>query len=316
MDMVAEESRHYDFPHDDRRIFTFLSTNGLATLNYDRRTDRIECSASARNWGLIVLVIHLTRSATVFVLVQLSWLSTCANYLSTLTDTVRSFAVTYAFESLMVVALVHRHRYAEYFNHLRAVDRRSQSLLGIYPDGDAVRRHFWCFSAVLFVHYTCFSLTFGIHVFGCMMPGIFITVEYIVMGILVGWFTVFLRYATHCCVVRYSCLRHRLRKAVDVHGGSAQDLRRVMLVMQDLDEAKSMLNDSFGTMLTLKLAVDGLVVTLTVYMMLFKLLYDGGFNVPFVEFLVYECPFVIADVILIRIYQAVGDEVSSFTIDF
>lgn len=305
---TSEIPHNDDFPHNNRLIFQFLSAIGFAALEYDRHTNRIVCPSGARNRAMLIIIVHVTHSLSAFGLIQLSWLENASNYLSSLADTVRSFAIVYSYESLMLVALLHRHRFAAYFNQLRTVDGLLRSQLGARPDAGAVQRHFWMFSVVMLCTYLCCSFPLGCCVLGIELPQAFFLIEYMMMAISVGWYAVFLRYVSHCCLVRYACLRCRLCEALG-SCGSVHDVRMVMFVLDELDEARAMLQDGFGSLLMCKLGIDGVNVIFCVYLMVFKMIHYGPWNGSFLDFVVYEWPYVFADVYMVRIYHHIGDEV-------
>lgn len=84
------------------------------------------------------------------------------------------------------------------------------------------------------------------------------------------------------------------------------------MLLDDVDTAKKMLNDGFGTLLTCKLGIDVFNTVASVYFIIYKLLYRSGLRRAFgmVDFTFYEFPYIVMNILMIRYFQALADEVS------
>lgn len=314
----AVSSTHYNFPYDDRLIFRFLSIFGCTAFDYDSLTDRIRCSTANRNWALCMAAAHFAHGSAMFFYIQLMWLERYSHtYLSSIADTCRSFAIAYSYQSLIVVTVFLRHRYAAYFNRIRAIDKMMRLQLGITPDGMPIRRQFWWFAGVLFSNYSVVSLPLTLYEYSGQQTfgEFFYTLEYMFMALMIGMSTLFLRYAAHCCLVRYMCLRIHLADCVGLELNSTpSSVKAVVRAIGELDEAKEILNEGLGMLLLWKIFIDGVNLMLSVYVAVFKVATTGIIdNLWFVGHVFFEWPFVIAHVWMMRIYQAIGDEVSKYT---
>lgn len=283
----------------------------MPALNYDPLTDRLRSRLVTRNWAICMVVLNVSVAFVLFAFVQIRWTLVEANYLSSTADSFRGFATIYAFESLIVVAVLNRHRYAAYFNHLHHVDRCLLRYLDIAPNVDEVRRGFWRFATWLLSNYIVISIPLSVHVYGSKsLAEAAFMFEYGLMAIWMGLTSGFLRYAAHCCLVRLTCVRIRLAQAVGA-AGNRRDVHVVILAMDEMDAAKQMLNDGFNMLLTWKLGVDGLNTILSVYLIIFKVFNNGGiFTIQFVELMFYEMPYLIADILMVLVYHNIGVEVS------
>lgn len=283
----------------------------MPSLYYDPRTGQLHSSLIKRNWVVCVATLNMFVAYELFVNVQIRWTNISLNYLSSTADSLRGFATTYAFQSLVFVAVMCRHRYAAYFNFLQRIDRGLRNQLNVGPDIGAARRSFWRYAGWLLSNYLIVSLPFSIALYGKDTVVEFAyMLEYGLMAIWMGLISGFLRYAAHCCLVRFACVRGRLEMAVGL-GGNRRDVHLVILLLEEMDVAKQMLNDGFNALLTCKLAIDGLNMIISVYLITFNIINHGGvFAIKFLESMFYEIPYFITDVLMVQIYHRLGNEVS------
>lgn len=131
------------------------------------------------------------------------------------------------------------------------------------------------------------------------------------MAIMLAIATGFLQYAAHCLQMRYAVGRICLTEALGVTADEGT-LNAVMRLLNEVDTAKEMLNDGFGTLLACKFGIDCFNVVLAVYVCLFRFVHRNQMNIvqSFLDIVFFETPIVLAVVLMVRVYQAVGDEVS------
>lgn len=292
--------------NDDRHIYTWLAFFGVPPIHYDRHTDRILCTVTARNWAIFVLVGNFCGAVYLFYTVQMRWFVNSSHFLSSVTDISRGVATMYAYEVLIVVAVLQRHRYARYFNYLSELDAQYGR-----PSDDIVRRQFWWHAVGLYGNWLLVSMPVGIYVNGDRrLDDSAYMVEYIIMGLVIGTVSVFLQYAAHCLQVRYACVRHCLLAAVGGYGGN-NEVKCAMRMLSAMEEAKEQLNRGFGTILLAKLAIDGVNVILSVYLVICKIRGPDFEWIRFFDYAAYEWPFMLTNVFMVKVYQALGDEVSA-----
>lgn len=314
MDTSPATYIQYSFPYDDRYLFHFLSILGGTALDYDPYTDRIQCTTANRNWALFTAAVHFAHSLVMFFYIQLLWLERYSDdYLPSVVDTCRSSAVFYSYQSLAVIAVLQRQRFADYFNLLQDIDKILLQRLYITIDGRAIRRPLWWFLGIMFCNYMLILLPLTLYQYRGQTPGEMVyTFEYMFMAIMMGMSTIFLRYTAHCCLVRYTCLRVRLAEAVSSGQSDASvTVKAVVYSMGELDGAKEIVNEALGVLLLWKVCIDMLNWMLSVYVMICHVAAKGRIDdLSFVRHVLYEWPFLIAHVWMMRVYQAIGDEVS------
>lgn len=300
------------FLYDDRRIFQFLSAFGMPALDLNLDADQLLCLSARRNWTLLCLLINLALVIVLYVHVQLEWLARSNDWLASFTDAIRGLSNMYAYELLIVVALLHRQRYAAYFNYLNDIDRNFGQLFDIGPNRALVRRTFWVHSAWLLFIYVCVSTPMGIYFFGkASVPEASYMIEYAVMAIMMGMVTMFLQYAAHSCQIRYACARECLSVAMGRASVRLVEVKSAIRLLSDVDQAMEQLNESFGTLLACKLTIDGTNTILVVFITMFKLTHDGLVHkVRLLDYVLYEWPYIFVAFLMVRYFQAIGDEVS------
>lgn len=302
----------------DRNIYRLLSMLGLPAFHYDRRADLLVCTTVRLLWTLFVVIMYTLGTIELFYRVQIEWFLNSTRWLSSLSDTVRSMSITYAYQSLIIVTLCYRQRYATYFNFLNDVDRSIWSLFAVRPDYGAVRRSFWWLTGVWLFNHLLVSLPIELYftaskkmVYANELENLCFTSEYCVTAIGLGMTSIFLSYVAHCLQIRYACMRARLAEAVAGYG-QLHEVKAAMLMLDEMETAKELLNDGFGPLLMWKLAIDGLNVVTSVYFTIYKLFNRGVIDKVHAVFtyVLYESSYVVVDVVMVHYFQALGDEVS------
>lgn len=302
------------FFSDNRNIFNFLTAFGLVTLLYDPHTDRVHHWPTPANCAVLFVALNAIVACVLFVDVQLKWAKEVTSIMYNIPDLFRSSALVYQYAAMFTVSLLHRNRYVAFFNHLSHVDRVTSHLLGDHwPSATittSVRHSFWSFCGTLLVHYLFVSMPLRLYLFGTMsVKAAAFMGEYNLLAIQCAVTTALLRFAAQCCLERSHCLRDCLRDALT--SDDERSVRTVLRALHELDGAKELLNDGFGTLLMCKLAIDELNVVSSVYLMIHRMLHNDGIGaLEWVEFTLYELPYVVADVLMVRTFKALGDEVS------
>lgn len=303
---------------NDKRVFTFLSIFGMPPMHYDRRSHRIICTTARRNWTFIGLLIYTACAIVLFVRVQIRHLFISKRLLSIFSDTVRTLSMAYAFQSLIAVALRKRQQYADFFNFLYQLDVMIAAQLHRWPDCSAPRRKFWRHSGLWLANHVLIAWPLEMYFWhGQRLEFKFFLVADSLAAIGIGLTTFFLEFAAYSCQVRYACLCECLRKAlyagIDVESGdSAADVRASIGMLCELDTAKELLNGSgFGTLLTLKLLIDGLTVITSVHFAIYKLLNHSALDKlhTFFTYAFFQFPYIVANVLMVQHYKAIGDQV-------
>lgn len=239
---------------------------------------------------------------------QLRWFVLSSHFLSSFTDLSRGLATMYAYEVLLLVAALQRHRYAEYFNYLKEMDVSFPCLCDAKLAA-SVRRTFWWHVGGLLGNWLLISMPVGIYVNGDgRLADSAFMVEYIIMGLVIGVMTGFLQYAAHCLQVRFVAVRRYLTVAVSGYGREAE-VKCVLRMLSAMETAKEKLNSGFGTMLLLKIAIDGVNIILSIYLVICKMRGEDFTFLRFFDYAVYEWPFMLANVVMVNVFQALGDEV-------
>lgn len=298
----------------DRIIIKFVAAFGMPPIYYDHTLDHLDCTRLRRNCTLLAVTVYVVFTVYLYNRVQLDLLYQSVHWLSSLSDAVRGFSITYAYQLLVCVALVQRRRYTVYFNQLVEVDRHILQRFGVQPDGARVRRAFWRHMGGWLLNYVLLSWTSGMYYYGILSVAdcLFVT-AYLVTAIGQGVATVFAQYAAHGCQVRFECIRLRLAEAVQASmGNRLGDVTAAMQLLSEMDEIKEHLSNAFGSLMTWKLAIDGLNAILSVYFSCFKLLHRSGSDLirAIVDSVTYELPFHVSNVLMVGYFQAIGDEVS------
>lgn len=299
----------------DRLILKFCAVFGLPSVQYDRNVNRLRCTRLRRNCTVLAVIVHFVAALYLFDRVQLQSLYQYPKKLSTLSDTFRGLSITYAYQLLVCVALVQRRRYTVYFHRLCDVDRNIWLRFGVLPDGRRVRRAFWRHIGGWLANYVLLAWPSAMYYYGTtsLADCLFIA-AYMVTAIGQGVATVFVQYAVHSYQVRFGCIRQMLAAAVADGCGQRRldDVMAAMHLLSDLDEVKEHLSNGFGKLLVCKLVIDALNAIVSVYFSCYKLIHRSGADLvrAMMDYVTYELPFIVSNVVMVGYFQAVGDEVS------
>lgn len=307
--MDAQSPKSY--LHSDRRIIQYIAAFGMPPIRYDPTTDKLICPANFCRWTLAVVTIYAIGAFILFYRVQYAILLDGVT-VSRLSDTFRGLSTAYAYQILILVAVMNRRLYANFFNDLSEIDCRIWRRFGVKSDYAVVRRHFWCHTWVWSLNYVLVSFPIALHFYASRSFGdVMLMVSYVLSALGLGVCTVFVQYAAHTCLVRFVCLRGQLLKSLYGEGNLC-DFRATLRLLDDMDIVKEALHDSFGTLLTWKLAIDGVNVIASLYFLCFRLLNSTFWRgvKSFLDYAFFEFPFILANILMVGYYQGIGDEVS------
>lgn len=312
----------------DRGIIRFLAAFGMPAVRVCARSHRLLAPMRYRYATVLAGLLYTALAVHLFKNVQLLWLYRSKHFLSSLSDTFRGLSIIYAYQLMIVLAMSRCQGIVAYFNRLATFDAAVWRRFAVRSDCERVRRSFWWHTGGIVLNYLTFSLMSSLWYYGRRSVGdaLFVTV-YTSTAIGMGVATVFLQYAAHSCEVRYRCVRQRLAAAVqwnhvgdisrETHNNgrkcsTADDVTAAMRFLNELDEIKEQLQQAFGALLSWKLAINGVNVIVSVYFFVYKLNNRSGHDLvrAIVDYVTYEVPFIVSDVLMVGHFQAIGDEVS------
>lgn len=238
------------------------------------------------------------------------------NLLPSLTDTVRTMSIVYAYPSLIYVACWYRQLYAAYFNCLYDLDDLIAVRFSVRPDCRHIRRKFWWHSGLWLFNHMLVVLPLELHYhFGAPFEVTAFELADATTAIGTGMTTMFLEFAVRNCRERYVCLGECLQQALTADGGRSKiaDVRDSIRLMSEADTAKERLNDDFGALLVLKLSIDSVNMIASMHFGIYNLLNHQRLTEKMhsaMSYALFDFPYVVANVAMVNQYQALGNVVS------
>lgn len=303
----------------DVYIFKFLSFFSMPPVYYKRCNRSLVCTRLRRNWTLLCLCIYTACAIVLFIRVQIRHLFVSKRLLSIFSDTLRTMSMAYAYPTLMAIAIRNRQQYADYFNFLYQLDGNICAHFKRWPDCLAPRRKFWLQIGMWLANHMLVAWPLEMFFWhGQRLEFYFFLAADAIAAIGIGVTTFFLEFAVHSCQVRYACLCACLREALETSDSrGSDDVRTSIVMLSELDTAKELLNASgFSTLLTVKLIIDGVTVITSLHFAIYKLLNNSALDKlhTFFTYVFFQFPYIIADVLMVQHYQALGDQVRKLSI--
>lgn len=311
---VATMDNNSTFLYENRAVFHFLSAFGLPPLGFDRKRNRVYCSSIRCCSTLIGIGIYMIFTIYLFVDFIYGYPANKEISLSNISKIFRGFSTTYAYPSLVVVVVSQRHRYSTFFNQLADIDSKMLSIYGVRTNTTRIRHNFWWHTVCRLVQYIVFALPFELLIFASLSRyNVASVFAYICTAMGMGVATVFAQYAVACCQLRYELVRKQL-KATLLGRGHRRDVIASIQLLCDVDATKECLRASMSWLLTLKSAIDYLNVLASIYILSYIVLRrnTSGVLINIAHYVLYELPFIVSDVLMVRQFQSLGDEVSDF----